>query len=145
MSFIELRSNQLPRYKDVIRYYTWVRKELKLNVKSADPSIIEICKRVATDVQMIWHKASIPTLTHRRIWDLIRSYYKKYKNIMRSFKKLQNNANFCLKIEKFKESSMAIFDICSCKCEDIKRCICEKSRRVPKKELDFLQDQRTGR
>ena len=45
----------------------------------------------------------------------------------------------------FLADSNTLFDISSCKCQPIESCACEKSRKVPAIEQDFLVDQRGER
>ena len=45
----------------------------------------------------------------------------------------------------FKDEVAKIFDVCSCKCKDLRNCYCNKYRKVPKIEHAFLLDQRDNR
>ncbi|KAK0055675.1 hypothetical protein Bpfe_014950, partial [Biomphalaria pfeifferi] len=49
------------------------------------------------------------------------------------------------KISQFQDESKKLFDICSCKCSFISQCQCEKSRKIPAIERDFLEVQRGPR
>lgn len=48
-------------------------------------------------------------------------------------------------MQLFKEDSLKLFDICSCKCKDFENFNCDKTHKVPKQEREFLLDQRTKR
>lgn len=50
------------------------------------------------------------------------------------------------KVQVFQKDAQArLFDIAACKCKDFKNCKCDKERRVPQMELEFLLDQKTKR
>ena len=66
-------------------------------------------------------------------------YYKNYKSV-KNLPKTQNNDK---KRELFLSESNRLFDIAICKCFDYKRCNC--TIRIPSREHEFLQDQRTER
>lgn len=100
---------------------------------------------IAAKVKEIWDKASLPTVSHKRILQLIRDYHEKYRCLMKPYKERKNGSSYQEKIQKFKDDSLKLFDICSCKCKDSNLCSCEKSARVPKKEIHFLTDQREER
>ena len=42
-------------------------------------------------------------------------------------------------------AQVTLFDISACKCADLENCSCDKSRKVPIKEQNFLKDQRNER
>ncbi len=45
------------------------------------------------------------------------------------------------KCEKFIQTAeSSLFDISACKCKDLDYCVCEKSRKVRKREVKFQQD-----
>ena len=49
-------------------------------------------------------------------------------------------------VENFKSSIVkSLFDICSCKCNDLVNCLCPARNKVPPLEHEFLHDQRTFR
>ena len=53
--------------------------------------------------------------------------------------------NSDIKVKTFREEAkQKLFDICSCKCA-FEACNCDKTRRVPSEEKDFLKDQRSMR
>lgn len=85
----------------------------------------------------MWKKAGIPTVTERRIVQLIIKEHAKLKS---AFKVRKGDA-----IEKLRLKSTELFDICSCKCCDFSLCSCSIEYKVPKIEQAFLNDQRTGR
>ncbi|GBL89082.1 hypothetical protein AVEN_255219-1 [Araneus ventricosus] len=58
---------------------------------------------------------------------------------LKGIKEKKNHKKF------IKDSESSLFDISACKCEDLDHCTCDKSRKVPKREVTFLHDQRTVR
>ena len=42
-------------------------------------------------------------------------------------------------------AQVTFFDVSACKCTDLENCSCDKSGKVPKKERNFLKDQRNER
>ncbi|PZC80570.1 hypothetical protein B5X24_HaOG214388 [Helicoverpa armigera] len=64
---------------------------------------------------------------------------------MKPYRGRQTDIKYQDKICKFISDSHSFFDICSCKCKVISDCNCPKECRIPKKEVDFLLDQRTTR
>lgn len=137
----EIHENQLPTYKQVMKYYNLVRHQLKLgNNSKKEPSINEISEIVSSKVEYLWRKASIPTVSHNRVMQLIKSYHAKCKNLIKSLKRLSEE-----KIQDFHKNSERLFDLCSCKCKDLELCKCSKDQKIPKEERAFLIDQRTER
>jgi len=75
---------------------------------------------------------------------MLTNYHQKCKDILKSKGRGPSQQ---LKEEIFvKEAEKTLFDICSCKCPNpVTARSCEKSRKVPDKEISFLIDQRTQR
>ncbi|CAG9794368.1 unnamed protein product [Diatraea saccharalis] len=133
---IKFSNNMLPTYCDVIKHYLWIRKEiLELN-NGKDPSVKDICEIIASEIEAIWSRASIPTITHQQVVSRLISYYQKYKNV----KKLRNDSK---KQIFYKDSINKLFDIATCKC--ISRELCKCVTKVPAAEENFLKDQRNER
>ncbi|KAH9627844.1 hypothetical protein HF086_001740 [Spodoptera exigua] len=124
-----------------MKYYNLVRHQLKLeNNSKKEPSINEISEIVSSKVECLWRKASIPTVSHNRVMQLIKSYHAKCKNLLKSLKRLSEE-----KIQDFHRNSEKLFDLSSCKCKDLELCKCSKDQKIPKEERAFLIDQRTER
>merc|ERR1711867_178020 len=85
-----------------------------------------------------------PILSHTRIVQMIKSYHSKYASLIKNYKRKMNDPRYKGNIQDFVNSSLALFDVCTCKCQDISKCACEKNRKVPKNEK-FLLDQRSER
>lgn len=141
----KLPVSQLPTYNDVMKYYLYIKYELKTDKTTKEPTVQEISERLAQEVLDIWQKASLPTVSRKRVLQLIRAYHDKYRSLMKPYQSRQTNKNYKQKIDTFKAESHRLFDICSCKCKLISNCSCLKDSRVPKDEIIFLQDQRTTR
>ena len=137
----EMSETVLPTYESVMKYYLLVKHEMKATVETQEPTVTEISKKVAEKVESIWFKASIPVISHTRVLKMIRSYYDKYIKI----KKNKKRDDFEAKAKSFRRDAKdKLFDIAACKCL-FEACKCEKSRKVPRAEQDFLHDQRCVR
>ena len=51
---------------------------------------------------------------------------------------MQKLISFCIE-------ALRLFDICSCKCEDLRNCKCPNNCKDSTKEITFLNDQRSSR
>jgi len=141
----KLSENVLPTYEDMIKYYIFVKDEMKITSSSKEPTIKEISEKVALDISAIWTKASLPTISHKRIRAHIISYHSKYKSLLKSVKNNEISQHYQNVFKLFRnEAKNKLFDISTCKCE-VSSCCCEKSRKVPVQEQLFLHDQRTVR
>lgn len=137
----ELKGNVLPMYDEVMKFYESMRYRLKsLKETHKEPSFSDIAEKVTLRVEEIWQTASIPTVSHTRVTQMLRAYHLKCKNLLKSIKRLSPD-----KLNDFLAKSRVLFDISSCKCQNINMCECPKERKVPKKEQSFLIDQRTSR
>lgn len=137
----------LPTYEQVMKHCAFIRFGKKMSAK--EPTFADISEEVAVQLKEIWEKASIPVVSHDRILQLLQKYHEKYKNLMKPFKERQNNDTYKAKLQGFKEAAqVTLFDIAACKCKcDLSSplCTCNKSRKVPANEREFLLDQRTVR
>lgn len=130
----ELCGNVLPTYCDVMRLYLSYREIFK-DESNKDPSVLDICKKVIIDVKSIWQKASLPVISDQRIIQKLKDYNEKYKVIKKN--------KSVSKIKTFKNNSLKLFDISSCKCATFNSCNCKI--KVPIIERQYLQDQRGER
>ncbi|GBN91164.1 hypothetical protein AVEN_67620-1 [Araneus ventricosus] len=100
-----------------------------------------VCEKVTA----ICIKASIPLVSKRTVNGKMKDYYKKCRSVEKSIhckgiiKKKKNREKFIQNAKSF------LFDISACKRKDLDHCTCDKSRKVPKREVTFLHDQRTVR
>lgn len=135
-----LGENTLPSYKDVMKHYLFTRQKLKEEI-GKNPAVSDICSKVAPEIINIWKKSSIPTVSERRVEQMLMSYYTKYKNLLKSRGK--RSSHFVKSVQKFAEKSKNLFDLAACKCSDFSNCSCERLKKVPVMEQGFLIDQRT--
>ena len=141
----DLWHRNLPTYDGVLKYYSFVRNNLKQK-SLKDPAISQILKQVVDKLKAIWESASIPILSDRRIETMLRSYHKKYCVIMKPYKGRTKCDVYTSKIDVFKnEAHMKLFDIAACKCNVLTQCSCPKEKKVTKEEITFLVDQRSER
>lgn len=137
----DLRDNVLPSYENAMKYYEWTRFHLKIKKNSnKEPFFSEIAEIVSMRIENIWKKASLPTVSHTRVLQLLKTYHSKCKNFIKSHKRLSDN-----KRNDIIQQGKLLFDICSCKCKDFQQCKCPRERKVPKEEQGFLMDQRSQR
>lgn len=135
--------NVLPTYEQVILCYESIRVELKGD-QSKEPTSNTIASAVAERLELIWQRASLPIVTHKRIVDMILSFHAKYKNIIKPMKS-RHTPFLNEKLQKFKNNAKRLFDICACKCSTFQSCKCPKERKVPAIEWPFIIDQRNNR
>ncbi|KAJ8931727.1 hypothetical protein NQ314_015325 [Rhamnusium bicolor] len=133
----------LPTYEEMIRCFQSIRLKLKGN-GSKQPEAREVASIVASKIEEVWKKASLPTVVHKRVVDMILQYNKKYQTIIKPLKG-RNTTFFTEKLETFKIDANRLFDICSCKCENKMLCKCDKNRKIPDMEWSFIEDQRNMR
>ena len=138
----DLKSDQLPTYKDILTCILWKKKELK-NETRIDPSLKDIVKTVNDRVISIYSRASIPAVSVMRVNELILGYHTKYRNLMKNYKSQINSSKQSGKFDAFKEHSNLLFDFAACKCKSFECCVCVKGKKVPILEREFLTDQRT--
>lgn len=138
----QLNECVLPTYCNVIRHFLWIRYQLKVTSKK-EPNTSEITELVANKLEELWAKASLPVLSHKRITDMIKTYYKKYQTLKKPLKSRKTEAA-SKKVKYFQDhANSTLFDITSCKCADFSLCKCKI--KVPLKERAFLLDQRSER
>ena len=146
----EISGTNLPTYSDVMRFYFWVKNDCmsRSSTKRLE-TVTAIADKVASRVEEIWIKASIPVVSHNRVSQMIRSFHDEYLKLLKHFKERHNEDKYNEKIKRFKEEGFLfetrLFDIGCCKCALDIKCNCEKTRKVPVAEQSFLIDQRSTR
>ena len=117
----------------------------------------EIVKKAALDVSAIWARAigdrlTIPLLDQKTIENKLKRLYKKGLLVYKNKRNL-------VKLNEFKMEMGEFFDVCSCTCPSAscfqvhckaKNCdgfhlACMCDMKVPKREIQFLLDQRCAR
>ena len=136
----------LPTYEDTMRYYLFVKNDLKRCMpEKLEPTVADVSKIVVKDVVAVCQKSSIPVVLHTRVLKLLHSYHDKYMKLLKPYKSRQNDEKYTEKINSFRQQAkQSLFDIACCKCDNEKY-KCTKDRKVPIIEYAFLQDQRTLR
>ena len=94
---------------------------------------------------MLYSDASIPTVSKKRVIDMIHAYHKSYIDIKSVYKRIEKSIATKARVEKFKEESSFLFDKAACKCSAFTDCNWPKESKVPFNEQTFLADQRTKR
>lgn len=139
-----LSDRVLPTFRDIMLHYLYVQNDLKYKSGGKDPGVSEILKNVIPKIEEIWQSASIPIVSRNRIWDKLKKFHERYKQIQKNLKSRKNTETMQGKISNFKEEASKLFDIAACKC-DFSQCKCDKLKKVPTREREFLTDQRTIR
>lgn len=111
----KLPASQLPTYNDVMKNYLYIKHELKPDNTTKEPTVHEISEKLADEVIKIWQKSSLPTVSVKRVLQLIRAYHDKYRSLMKPYLGRQTNVKYQEKINTFISESHRLFDICSCK------------------------------
>ena len=140
----ELPENMLPTFENTMKYYNLVKLQMKEELNGKDPSHFEISSKVTLQIELLWQKASLPIVSHHRVRAILKNYHEKYRNILKSYQTRKDKKNYKLELEEFKQEESKLFDICTCKCKETV-CHCCKTRKVPKQEMKFLNDQRSSR
>lgn len=137
----DLKNNMLPTYEDIIKCYEWNRLDIKMakNTKK-EPSFQEVADIVVEKIENIWKKASLPTVSHSRVQQMVKAYHLKYKNLLKSHPNIPKK-----RLKGFLASTKVLFDISPCKCLDFTKFNCPRKKRVPCDEQKFLTDQRSSR
>ena len=138
----EMPDNQLPTYADIMKFYNLTKQRLKCELNNKDPSHRNAAETLSMKVE---DKASIPHVSHHRVQEMLNVYHKKFINLQKPYKFCKNSEPYREKISQFKDESVKLFGICSCKCSCISQCQFKKSRKTPTVECDFLEDQRGSR
>ena len=148
----ELPIGQLPTAGDVLRL-VWLYRS-----RDRDNNILirSIINDAAIDIAEFWEKAigdrtTVPIISLKSIQLRLQRLYTKSQSLMKSKQPAD--------VEKFNDSLLSLFDLCSCSCPtvacgDVKcneqncrqhHLQCRCAVKVPKREIQFLIDQRTNR
>ena len=142
----------LPTNEEVLKHYYFKRSFLQQTSAkfiTKCPEFNDLKYEAVTDVVTLWIKSSLLTLLISRIQTKLLDIVKKLRAAKR--RAIKN------KPQSFMELCLSeLFDISSCKCKksvnpEVKfwngkfACICPYEKRIPEKELEFLEDQRSVR
>ena len=76
-----LTEMNLSAYRDVMKHYTYVRLEHSNKMNSKEqPSVTKVATIVAKNLEEIWQKAPIPTVSRTRILQQVKNYHDKHRN-----------------------------------------------------------------
>ena len=130
-----------------MKAFLYERPILKLERKSGKLPLRKIAAEVAQKVKAIWRKGSIPTVSHTLIVQLFLTYHdKKYSSLLKNIKSRGKQENFQSKIKDLVNiAQVTLFGTSACKCTDLDNRSCDKSRKVPRKERNFLNNRRNKR
>lgn len=112
----ELKTICLPSNRDIGKAYLHEKK-------FKTESISAVCSRLSEKVKVVWDKASIPTISLKGIAKQLQTVITRVQEAKRSKWSVSINAEVELSIDN-------LFDICSCKCENFKSCICPLNEKV---------------
>jgi DNA-binding protein YbaB len=138
----KLPDNVLPTYRDIARYFLYLKENTSLRGNNA------IYMQITIDVQRLWRKASLPIISEKAIQHKVKRFIDKGTKLVRS-KTSTNLTN------AYKNQMAGVFDICACQCKTAEQssssgyakieCTCRREEKVPQEEIQFLVDQRTYR
>jgi len=131
----DLPTNQLPTIANVMQLYMEIKSQ-----HSKTTSASKVRTEVAENVIGVWIKAGIPTINLRSTECKIEILYKELRNVMKKKGKNKETA-----IEELRSNSSNLFDIAACKCSDFSTCSCERDKKIPVEEREFIADQRGAR
>lgn len=137
--------NVLPTKMDVLKYFEWVRIEMKQE-GIHQPAKKVIALRVALKLEEIWKRASIPVCGTKNTIFMVLKLHEQLEKIKKcSGPKRKYPNSYKDAVTSFQsKTETALFDICTCKC-DLSNCICSIDKKVPALEHEFLLDQRGPR
>ena len=127
-----------------MRAWFWERIEKKNGV--LEPSRHALCHAVSSKLVDIWSSYSIPTVSIKKIRDMVGETLNKHQKIRKNYNRDNGNPSFNIKLEEFRKNAKKLFDIAACRCNLTKnQCNCHECLKVPKEEVRFLKDQRGSR
>ena len=139
----------LPTYEDAMKFALFQRCKIKQeNKNNKEPAFRDIAKTVANELQNMYNKLFIPTISDRRIIQMLIDYNDKLLLKRKEIKRAETSPTVAENIKKFlKHAQSNLFDICSCKCQSFEadKCSCPPHRRVPEEMHSFIIDQRSRR
>lgn len=131
----EFPLNQLPTKVDVIKNI--------LFHKIDDGDIIvankQLIKKTVERIKIAWSKTDIQTVADTSIERCALKIFDRYLKL----KQIKHHKCYESQFNAFQMEMTSLFDISRCKCED--KCVCSYVDKIPKKEKQFLIDQRNER
>lgn len=156
----DLPPNKLPTGEDVLRCISNERFNLAVKVNNKRVSFGQVANTVAGKIVCLYNRASIPTVSDKRVVQLLTALHDKYYSLRKSHTRDKNKEVFKRNLDDFKKKCCLLFDIAACKCPialectchktpDQCQCICsitctcEKLKKIPLLELKFIYSLRT--
>jgi hypothetical protein len=68
-----------------------------------NPSIDVIARKVVDKIELVWERASIPTVSFNRTLKMLKDYHTKYRNILKNNKNKDHGLGYRDKLASFKE------------------------------------------
>ena len=151
----------LPLEVDVYNAIIFTKNKMKADAPKSKITSRSVCSKVADDVKEVWEdKGNLPTIAHRAVLDNIEKIFKRGSDLQKIplerrsklLEEMESNPENVFdekggkgRPQKKYDFLQNLFDICTCKCEDRVMCSCTKEKKIPKREWDFLMDQRQNR
>ena len=151
----------LPLEVDVYNAIIFTKNKMKADAPKSKITNRSVCSKVADDVKEVWEdKGNLPTIAHRAVLDNIEKIFKRGSDLQKIplerrsklLEEMESNPENVFdekggkgRPQKKYDFLQNLFDICTCKCEDRVMCSCTKEKKIPKREWDFLMDQRQNR
>lgn len=149
----------LPTYTDVGKAILYIQKtKTEGETACLQIPLAEILRTVCSDIEELWKKASVPTVSTKTITDKLKILWEQRRKVQSMRDEKKRNAAF----EKQRaEWSKALFDVARCKCSFLDcagikcvqenctnihiLCSCPCGSKIPQQELLFVSDQRGPR
>ena len=129
----DIKGNVLPTYEDVMKCYEWNRLQLKISRNTVkQPSFLEVAELVSRRGEDIWRKSSLPTISQKRVIQLLKAHHLKCKNLIKSLKRLSvKHKNLFYRIVKFRSTFVNV------NVKKLKFAVAQEKIRNPKKSRSF--------
>lgn len=108
---LDLSGTVLPTREEVLRYYNYIKLQ-KQSEGRFKPKVSEVFDEIATELEKVWKRASIPTLHHVTIVNQIKREYEKLNNILKSYSEARKGTeSFKNKVTKFKKDASLLLTL----------------------------------
>lgn len=122
----DLPINKLPTGEEIIRSCSHERYNLAMQINNKKVSFKQVASTVTKKVITLYEKASIPTVTDKRIAQFITALHDKHYSLRKSYKRDRNKASLKNRVDEFKQKCSLLFDVAACKCLIVVECTCKK-------------------
>ena len=98
-----LTEMNLPTYRFVVKHYRHLLVEHSYKMNSQEqPCVTEVATIIAKELEAIWQKASIPTVSRTKIVQLVKNYLDNHRNLLKPFKTRQITSNAKQGLQNFR-------------------------------------------